>query len=140
MAQEILNYIEVPTEYIEVEGIRYAFRSLGKQSSVPLVCLQHFTGTLDNWDPIIVNGPWNPINAGNIKFVEKLDKIARRLKASSQQVALSWLYHHEPNILLIPGTSKVKHVEENVKAAGILLSAEEMHEHLKRCVTSMKNS
>ncbi len=71
--------------------------------------------------------PWNPINAGNIKFVEKLDKIARLHKATSQQVALSWLYHHEPNILLIPGTSKVKHVEENVKAAEIELSAEEMH-------------
>jgi pimeloyl-ACP methyl ester carboxylesterase len=56
MTKEILNYMEVPTEYIDVEGIQYAYRSLGKQSAVPLVCLQHFTGTLDNWDPIIMNG------------------------------------------------------------------------------------
>jgi pimeloyl-ACP methyl ester carboxylesterase len=56
MVKEILNYIEVPTEYIGVDGIQYAYRSFGKQSAVPLVCLQHFTGTLDNWDPIIMNG------------------------------------------------------------------------------------
>ena len=48
--------------------------------------------------------------------------------ATSQQVALSWLYHHKPNILLIPGTSKVRHVKENVNAADIVLSAKEMDE------------
>jgi pimeloyl-ACP methyl ester carboxylesterase len=52
----ILNYSDAPTQYIEVEGIQYAYRSLGKPSGTPLVCLQHFTGTLDNWDPIIING------------------------------------------------------------------------------------
>src|SRR4029077_9841381 len=56
MSTQILNYADVPTEYIEVEGIRYAYRLLGKQSGTPIVCLQHFTGTLDNWDPIIING------------------------------------------------------------------------------------
>ena len=56
MNAENLNYADAPTQYIEVEGIRYAYRSLGKQSGIPLVCLQHFTGTLDNWDPIIING------------------------------------------------------------------------------------
>ena len=52
----ILNYADAPTQYIETEGVRYAYRSLGKQSGIPVVCLQHFTGTLDNWDPIIING------------------------------------------------------------------------------------
>jgi pimeloyl-ACP methyl ester carboxylesterase len=56
MGKQILNYAEAPTEYIEVESVQYAYRSLGKQSKVPIVCLQHFTGTLDNWDPIIING------------------------------------------------------------------------------------
>jgi pimeloyl-ACP methyl ester carboxylesterase len=56
MSKQILNYADAPTEYIEVEGVRYAYRSLGMQSEVPIVCLQHFTGTLDNWDPIIING------------------------------------------------------------------------------------
>ena len=56
MSKEISNYADTPTQYIEVEGVRYAYRSLGKQSGIPLLCLQHFTGTLDNWDPIIING------------------------------------------------------------------------------------
>ena len=56
MNAEILNYADAPTQYIEVEGIRYAYRSLRKQSGIPIVCLQHFTGTLDNWDPIIIDG------------------------------------------------------------------------------------
>jgi pimeloyl-ACP methyl ester carboxylesterase len=51
-----LTYAETPTQYVEVEGIRYAYRSFGNESGYPLVCLQHFTGTLDNWDPIIING------------------------------------------------------------------------------------
>jgi pyridoxine 4-dehydrogenase len=72
--------------------------------------------------------PWNPINAGNILFEETLKKIAARHHASPYQVALSWLYHHSPNILLIPGTSKVSHLEENMKAAEIVLSIEEMNE------------
>jgi pimeloyl-ACP methyl ester carboxylesterase len=52
----IFNYSDAPTKYIEVEGVQYAYRSLGKQSDTPIICLQHFTGTLDNWDPVIING------------------------------------------------------------------------------------
>lgn len=56
MNSEILKYIDTTIQYVKVEGTDYAYRSLGKQSGLPLVCLQHFTGTLDNWDPIIING------------------------------------------------------------------------------------
>src|SRR5258705_4842808 len=56
MSTQNLKYKDTPTQYIDVEGIQYAYRSLGKESGVPLVCLQHFTGTLDNWDPVIING------------------------------------------------------------------------------------
>src|SRR6476660_3608671 len=56
MNAEIFSYADAPTEYIEVEKVSYAYRSLGKQQGIPVVCLQHFTGTLDNWDPIIING------------------------------------------------------------------------------------
>ncbi len=56
MNAQILNYTDALTQYIEVDGIRYAYRLLGKQTGMPIVCLQHFTGTLDNWDPIIING------------------------------------------------------------------------------------
>lgn len=72
--------------------------------------------------------PWNPINAGNLQLKVKLDEIGRRHDATAQQIALSWLLHHAPNILLIPGTSKVKHLEENVKAASVSLSGEDLQE------------
>lgn len=56
MSTPILNYADAPNQYVEVEGIRYAYRSLGKQQGIPIVCLQHFTGTLDNWDPVVIEG------------------------------------------------------------------------------------
>lgn len=70
--------------------------------------------------------PWNPINAGNVGAIEKLQQVGQKYDATAHQVALSWLLHHAPNILLIPGTSKVKHLEENFKAASIQLSEEDM--------------
>lgn len=42
------------TEYINVNGIRTAYRELGHSEGVPLLLLQYFTGTMDNWDPVIV--------------------------------------------------------------------------------------
>jgi pimeloyl-ACP methyl ester carboxylesterase len=56
METEIFDYEKTPTKYVEVGGITYAYRSLGNKSEVPIVCLQHFIGTLDNWDPLIING------------------------------------------------------------------------------------
>ncbi|WP_116788987.1 alpha/beta fold hydrolase [Flavobacterium psychrotrophum] len=45
-----------PTQYINVNGINYAYRRFGKTGGIPVVGFQHFTGTLDNWDPIILEG------------------------------------------------------------------------------------
>jgi pimeloyl-ACP methyl ester carboxylesterase len=56
MSTPVLNYAAAPIQYVEIEGIRYAYRSLGRKEGIPIVCLQHFTGTLDNWDPIVING------------------------------------------------------------------------------------
>src|SRR2546428_3748777 len=50
------TYETTPTRFVEANGIRYAYRSLEKESGVPLVFLLHFRGTLDNWDPAVVNG------------------------------------------------------------------------------------
>jgi pyridoxine 4-dehydrogenase len=71
--------------------------------------------------------PWYPLNAGNVKSLEALQKVAEKYSATAQQVALSWLLHHAENILLIPGTSKVKHLEENVKTASIELTDDDMN-------------
>ena len=44
-----------PTQFIETKLEKYAYRRFGKGSSLPLLCLQHFTGTLDNWDPAVTD-------------------------------------------------------------------------------------
>src|SRR3954463_11203564 len=45
-----------PTHLIEANGVTYAYRRLGQPSGIPLVFLQHFTGTMDTWDPLVVDG------------------------------------------------------------------------------------
>ena len=44
------------TEFIDVNGTRYAYRSFGTEDTIPLILLQHFTGTMDDWDPMVTNG------------------------------------------------------------------------------------
>jgi len=44
-----------PTRYVEAKTIRFAYRRFGAQNGIPLVFLQHFTGTMDGWDPKVVN-------------------------------------------------------------------------------------
>lgn len=70
--------------------------------------------------------PWYPLGGGNQEILDKVAQVAKKNGASSHQIALSWLLHHSPNILLIPGTSQVKHLEENYAAASISLSEEDM--------------
>ena len=72
--------------------------------------------------------PWYPLNAGNVAAQQILKNIADRNKATVHQVALSWLLHHADNILLIPGTSRVKHLEDNMKAASLDLSEQDLRE------------
>jgi pyridoxine 4-dehydrogenase len=70
--------------------------------------------------------PWFPLNAANVASQEKLQKVADKYSATVYQVALSWLLHHADNILLIPGTSSVKHLEENMKTIDVPLTVEDM--------------
>jgi len=72
--------------------------------------------------------PWYPLGGGNVKALENLDAIGEKYKATGHQIALTWLLHHSLNTLLIPGTSKVKHLEENYKAASIQLSIKDIAE------------
>ena len=67
--------------------------------------------------------PWYPLAAGDLtKPGGVLDTIAHAHKASAAQIALAWVLQRSPVMLPIPGTSKVKHLEENVAAASIRLS------------------
>jgi pimeloyl-ACP methyl ester carboxylesterase len=47
--------ITAPTQFIETKLEEYAYRRFGKGAGLPLLCLQHFTGTLDNWDPAVTD-------------------------------------------------------------------------------------
>ncbi len=70
--------------------------------------------------------PWYPLAAGDLaKPGSLLDTIARKHNAAPSQIALDWVLKRSPVMLPIPGTSKVKHLEENVAAVGITLSEEE---------------
>ena len=44
-----------PSKYIEANGVKFSYRALGPKTGTPLIFLQHFTGTMDSWDPAVVN-------------------------------------------------------------------------------------
>jgi len=70
--------------------------------------------------------PWYPLAAGELaRPGAALDRIARAKNAAPSQIALAWLLKRSPVMLPIPGTGKVKHLEENTLAAAIELSDEE---------------
>lgn len=71
--------------------------------------------------------PWYPLGAGSFEH-EGLAAVARRRGASIYQVAIAWLLHHADNLLPIPGTSSVAHLEENWAAREVELSEEDMTE------------
>ena len=72
--------------------------------------------------------PWYPLSAGNLNAQEALKRVAERHGATEYQVALAWLLAASPAMLPIPGTSSVKHLEENTAAAEIRLTEEDFAE------------
>jgi pimeloyl-ACP methyl ester carboxylesterase len=50
------SYQTAPTQFVEANGIRFAYRRFGNAAGVPLVFNQHFTGTMDHWDPAVTDG------------------------------------------------------------------------------------
>ncbi|MFN8378737.1 MAG: aldo/keto reductase [Anaerolineae bacterium] len=70
--------------------------------------------------------PWFPLAAGSLaREGSVLEEIAERLGASSSQVALAWVLKRSPVMLPIPGTGRVRHLDENVHAASLSLSNED---------------
>jgi pyridoxine 4-dehydrogenase len=72
--------------------------------------------------PFFPLGGFSPLQSGT------LDAVAEQLGAARMTVALAWLLHRSPNILLIPGTSSVAHLRENVAAADLALPADALAE------------
>ena len=107
------------------------------QSIAPVVCVQNFYNLAHRTDDDLIDslaaqgiayvpyfplGGFSPLQSGTLKSV------AARLDASPMGVALAWLLQRSPNILLIPGTSSVAHLRENVVGAGVTLSEDDLAE------------
>jgi pyridoxine 4-dehydrogenase len=103
---------------------------------VPIVSVQNRYNLTDRHSEAVLQAcereevgfiPWRPLATGRlVRSRGVLDEIAARHDATPSQVALAWLLGHSPAMLPIPGTSSVAHLEENVAAAGLRLSEDEM--------------
>ena len=72
--------------------------------------------------------PWFPLAAGAPRGRAGRSRPGRRHGATPYQIALAWLLAHSPAMLVIPGTSSVSHLEENIRAAEIQLTLEDLEE------------
>ena len=97
----------------------------------PIVCVQNMYNVAQRADDALVDDlardgvayvPFFPLGGFSPLQSSTLNDIAARLTATPMQVALAWLLHRSPNILLIPGTSSVAHLRENLAAAELELS------------------
>ncbi|WP_333889150.1 aldo/keto reductase [Sphingobacterium siyangense] len=72
--------------------------------------------------------PWFPIGGGMTPMKDRLQNVADRKGVSMHQLALSWLLYRADNILLIPGTSSLKHLKENIDSQKIKLDEQDLNE------------
>jgi pyridoxine 4-dehydrogenase len=100
---------------------------------VPIVCVQNHYNLAHRIDDALVADlardgiayvPFFPLGGFTPLQSDTLSEVASRLDATSMQVALAWLLRRSPNILVIPGTSSLKHLRENLKAATLQIPAE----------------
>ena len=70
--------------------------------------------------------PWFPLGAGSLLSQSRIKSMAKKHGATPAQISLAWLLAHSPNMLPIPGTGSIVHLEENVKAATLALSAQDL--------------
>lgn len=98
---------------------------------VPIVSVQNRYNLGDRqWEPVLDYTiqrnmafiPWYPLASGPESLSDKISKIAQAHNATTAQIALAWLLRRAGNILLIPGTSSVEHLQENLAAGDITLS------------------
>ncbi|MBV8629012.1 MAG: aldo/keto reductase family oxidoreductase [Paraburkholderia sp.] len=101
------------------------------QRIAPIVCVQNHYNVVQREDDALVDElaaqgiayvPFFPLGGFTPVQSLALSDIARRLNATPMQVALAWLLHRAPNILLIPGTSSLAHLRENMQAAQLSLT------------------
>ena len=105
------------------------------QSIAPIVCVQNLYNIARRTDDDLVRltaeqgiayVPYFPLGGFSPLQSAALDEVAVRLDATPMAVALAWLLQRSPNILLIPGTSSVAHLHQNVAGAALQLPADEL--------------
>ena len=105
------------------------------QDIVPIVSVQNRYNIVERADEDVLqacesNGlafiPWLPLNTRKVSKTSLITDVAKSHDATPAQVALAWLLAHSPAMLPIPGTSSVSHLTENVAAADLRLSNDEL--------------
>jgi len=103
------------------------------QTITEIVCVQNFYNVAQRKDDALIDDlaaqgigyvPFFPLGGFTPLQSSALDRAAASLQATPMQVALAWLLQRSPNILLIPGTSSVGHLRENLKAATLQIPAQ----------------
>jgi len=103
------------------------------QTITDVVCVQNNYNLAYRHDDALIDAlalkgipyvPFFPLGGFTPLQSTELSSVAARLGSTPMQVALAWLLHRSPNILLIPGTSSVSHLRENLAAAALTLSPE----------------
>ncbi len=109
--------IEEASKYFKVATVQNHYNFANRQSEAVLdYCEKNGIGFI----------PWFPLAGGElVEGHEKARAILEKHNASGSQIALAWLLKRSPVMLPIPGTGKVKHLEDNVAAAGLTLSDED---------------
>ncbi len=107
------------------------------QSIAPVVCVQNFYNLSHRVDDDLIDSlaargiayvPYFPLGGFSPLQSGELGSVAGRLGATPMAVALAWLLQRSPNILLIPGTSSVAHLRDNVSGAALALSGDDLAE------------
>jgi pyridoxine 4-dehydrogenase len=105
------------------------------QSIAPVVCVQNFYNIGNRADDALIDSlaaqgiayvPYFPLGGFSPLQSGTLDSVATRLQATPMAVALAWLLQRSANILLIPGTSSVSHLRENVTGAALAIPRDEL--------------
>jgi pyridoxine 4-dehydrogenase len=105
------------------------------QAITEIVCIQNFYNVANRKDDAFIDAlaaegiayvPFFPLGGFTPLQSSVLDRVAASLHATPMQVALAWLLHRSPNILLIPGTSSVQHLRENLAAAELKIPADQI--------------
>jgi aryl-alcohol dehydrogenase-like predicted oxidoreductase len=103
------------------------------QKITDIVCVQNFYNVANRNDDAFIDRlakdgiayvPFFPLGGFTPLQSSALDATAAQLQVTPMQIALAWLLHRSPNILLIPGTSSLKHLRENLNAATLQLPRE----------------